>query len=386
MIRMEALRQSVQLRSGLTCGYGPGKQRELRQAERLVRMAAVAFRRRAGQGLCGSKAADLLGLSVHTLAHWERRWRIDRLQARPRGRPAHRSPPARRNAVIATLQEMGPHTGVPALQGLYADMPRREVEDLVRRYKHLYACWKHENLSALEWLVPGAVWTLDHAMPPCPVDAVYPVLWAVRDLASQEQLVWQGVTDTSAATADDWLETLFIQYGPPLVIKSDNGPVGIARRTDVLLHRWGVRKLLSPPRMPAYNGSCEAGIGSLKKRTAWQAALRGHPPGWSSQDCETARLQANRTARPWGPSGPTPHETWEQRSAITSEIRTRFLETVRDYEAQLYDEIDATPDLRVRRRIERQAVTRALIAYGILCIRGRSISPPLKWLFQTRIT
>ena len=138
--------------------------------------------------------------------------------------------------------------------------------------------------------------------------------------------------------------------------------------------------------MPAYNGSCEAGIGSLKKRTAWQAALRGHPPGWSSQDCETARLQANRTARPWGPSGPTPEETWLQRSAITSEIRTRFLETVKDYEAQLYDELDDSSDLRVRRRIERQAVTRALIACGILWIRRRSISPPLKWLFQTRIT
>jgi transposase InsO family protein len=54
------------------------------------------------------------------------------------------------------------------------------------------------------------------------------------------------------------LKTLFAAYGVPLVIKFEDGSAFIAGETSDLLARHGVEKLLSPPGMPRYNGSCEA--------------------------------------------------------------------------------------------------------------------------------
>ena len=63
------------------------------------------------------------------------------------------------------------------------------------------------------------------------------------------------------------LLSLFALHGAPLVLKTANGsPFGdsAARR---YLHGCGVIPLFSPPHTPRYNGSVEAGIGSLKTRT-----------------------------------------------------------------------------------------------------------------------
>jgi hypothetical protein len=92
------------------------------------------------------------------------------------------------------------------------------------------------------------------------------------------------------------------------VLKSDNGSAFIAEAVEVLLQRWNVWQLFSPVRLPSYNGSCEAGIGSMKTRTHYQSALRGCPGEWSCDDVEAARLQANHTARPWGPGESVPEE------------------------------------------------------------------------------
>jgi len=64
--------------------------------------------------------------------------------------------------------------------------------------------------------------------------------------------------------------------------------------------RWQVFALLSPPRLPRYNGAVEAGNGSVKTRVRQEAARHGRIGCWTSDDLEAARLQANLTARPWG--------------------------------------------------------------------------------------
>src|SRR5215468_4435867 len=54
----------------------------------------------------------------------------------------------------------------------------------------------------------------------------------------------------------------------------------------------------------------------------------GHPGEWTWLDVETARQQANTTARPRGLSGPTPEELWTGREALSAGQRQRFQESV----------------------------------------------------------
>jgi hypothetical protein len=94
--------------------------------------------------------------------------------------------------------------------------------------------------------------------------------------------------------------------------------------------------LFSPPRCPSYNGSIEAGIGSLKTRTYHHACRDDHPHIWTTDDVEEARVEANALSRPWGASGPIPDEVWKQRTPIDSEERDRFQTAVaRERQAEL---------------------------------------------------
>ena len=51
--------------------------------------------------------------------------------------------------------------------------------------------------------------------------------------------------------------------------------------------------------------------------------------GWTCEDAEAARLQANQTARPRGHRGPTPEESWRQRRPIGPRERAAFAAAVR---------------------------------------------------------
>jgi transposase InsO family protein len=92
----------------------------------------------------------------------------------------------------------------------------------------------------LHWHRPGAVWAMDHTEPPCAVDGRWRHILAVRDLASRMQLGWIPVTSEDAHEACQALEGLFRRYGPPLVLKSDNGSAFISDDTRKLLMRWDV--------------------------------------------------------------------------------------------------------------------------------------------------
>jgi transposase InsO family protein len=319
-----------------------------------------------------------------------KRWKEDRLRVKPRGRPARRSHRDERNKVIRALKLMGPHVGVPTIQGMFPDMARREVEDLVRRYKRLLRSTKRRELHSLNWLQPGTVWSMDHADPPTIIDGAYSALWAARDLASRKKLAWIPVTDKSYEALEFPLHRLFAKYGAPLVIKADNGSAYISKKMDKTLARKEVTLLLSPPRTPRYNGSCEAGIASMKRHTEHQAKLMGRSSRWTTEDCEIARCLSNLTVRPWGPSGPTPEEVWKERKPITDELRARFRSCVLGYRNQFLEKKKNAQynenDKKMEASIMRQAITRALIECDLLSIRRRRIPLPLKSLFSTDIS
>jgi hypothetical protein len=170
------------------------------------------------------------------------------------------------------------------------------LQDLLRRYRQAWRRRRRLLTRTLHWTRPGTVWALDFAEPPQPIEGCYSRLLAVRDLASGFQLLWLLVPDESAAGAVAALEALFRQHGAPLVLKSDNCSAFIAGACAALLSIWVVWPLFSPPRTPRYNGSCEAGIGSMKTRTHHQAARGNHAGKWTCADAEAARQRANESA------------------------------------------------------------------------------------------
>jgi len=261
----------------------------------------------------------------------------------------------------------------------FPDIPPCELADLRLDYWRVY---RHHNrlvFEELTWNTPGRVWAMDHANPPERVDGIYGDMFAVRDLASGMELDWLPVADQTAVTTRDALLALFVEHGPPLALKSDNHSA-FKGEVITLLNDWGVTPLLSPPHTPRYNGSREAGIGSLKNRTRHQAALAGHPGSWTSEDTEAARRQTNEL--PNEHKQPTALEVWQSRTPIDESERKRFLLTVHRIRSQMEETMDSRSRESLtaadEAALERRVVRQALVERGILSTKWRSITLPIK--------
>ena len=185
-------------------------QRDRREAERKLRRRAVAFDRWARRrGFSRHDVAEHLGVPISTLAHWQQRWREDHLAAQPRGRSCHRGKVQARNAAIHLITFVGPRTGLATLRAACPTLARGELQDLQRRFRHLWRRDHRRLLRVLHWHRPGAVWAMDHTDPPRPVEGRRPHILAVRDLASRMQLGWIPVTSEDAHETCQALEGLF---------------------------------------------------------------------------------------------------------------------------------------------------------------------------------
>jgi len=226
---------------------------------------------------------------------------------------------------------------------------------------------------------------VDHSEPPGPIDGALEAMLAMRDVASGEQRLWHGVEDMTAAVTVRELEAALAHHAP-LVVKSDLGPAFRAREFQRLLERHGVAWLPSPAYTPRYNGACEAGIGQLKKRTAYQALRAGRSGVWKSEDLELARAYSNilrrvTSAQPLDAAPPSPSE----RRRFLREVARRRVEVA--HEMRLAAEkrpaiMDRAIDDNV---IQRRAVVRALCAQGLLKIRRGRVSLPFHWALGARI-
>ncbi len=101
-------------------------------------------------------------------------------------------------------------------------------------------------------------------LPPHRIDGVDRATFSLRDLASGAQLAWRAVPNQSAPPTAAALKSLIDNHGPPLLLKSDNSSAFKDQETQQMLVGYGMAWLPSPPRMPQYNGGCEAGdIGDI---------------------------------------------------------------------------------------------------------------------------
>jgi hypothetical protein len=351
-----------------------------RQAERAVRKSTLTFVRWSawrGQGL--GRTAGRLDLSTNTLGNWLREWRADRMKLKLRGRPAGQINQDARMTFMAIFHLMGPGVGLPTLQSLMPEATRGELEDLLLRFRRVWKKGGHALIHALRWLVPGTVWAIDWFEPPKPVDGIYPFVLLVRDLASGRTLWSLPSLAKEAKAAADVLKSLFLEHGPPLVLKSDN-EFNAAEIVEVL-EKNSVLHLLSPPGLPGYNGSCEAGVGGVKTRAHYEAARHDRPGEWTCDDVYAAGLLANQTHRPNGLLEPTPDQAWAARQPIAQELRQMFIQTVKDREPQARQELGYLPGIDLDRwgqaAVNRVAIGRALVEHGLLRIRRKRFSPPI---------
>jgi transposase InsO family protein len=366
-------------------------QRQRREADRAIRRRAIAFDRWARcRGSSRCDVAGHLGVPLSTLAYWQQRWRQDHLAARPRGRSSRRGDVATRNAAIRLMVLVGPRTGLATLRAACPTLARGEVQDLQRRFRRVWRRNHRRLLRVLHWHRPGAVWAMDHVEPPRPVDGHWPHILAVRDLASRMQLAWLPVVSADARETCQALESLFRRYGPPLVLKADNGSAFVSHDTRELLVRWGVFPLFSPPLTPQYNGSCEAAGGAMKTRSEHQAILHDGPGQWTAADLELARTVANHLHRPWGHRQPTSAEVWRHRQPITAEQRAAFGRTVQRHQDQARDELRYPQDTplspKAQAQVDRLAIRRACVECGLLTFTRRSFTSPLSAHFAPNIS
>jgi hypothetical protein len=211
-----------------------------RALEREVRATGVAlYLHLRHQGVPAAAAAARLGVPARTLRRWQQ---CDQAAAGPvwLGRPPARCDADEANRVIGLLNRQGPWVGLPCLQAAFAGLPRAELQDLLRGYRHLWANAHPCASTALHWHRPGTVWAADFSKVAEPIDAVYPYVLAVRDLASGLQLCWRPVPALTAAAAWAELEVLFTIHGSPLVLKLDNGSAFRSGWLKRCLGVWGV--------------------------------------------------------------------------------------------------------------------------------------------------
>jgi transposase InsO family protein len=333
-------------------------------------------------GWSWSATANFLHVAPRTLRHWRQTCAPAPALPSALGRPAARSPREQRNEVIHLIDELGPGIGVPTLRHCFPLLARAELASLLKRYRRVWRRLHQQPLRILHWTQPGRVWAIDFTEAPLPIDGVDHYLLAVRDLASGHQLLWLPVRHASACAVRAALAGLFVIHGAPLVLKCDNGsPFGEAS-VQQLCAEFGVEMLFSPPYTPRYNGAIEAGIGSLKRRTEVCASRHGHPGYWTWDDVALAECEANATARPRGPAGPSPDQLWHTRSRISAADRAAFQAAVQRHRDTLTPgqdpvqlDLQATMEQRAR---DREAIRRALEELGYLLYARRRIPLPIR--------
>ena len=273
---------------------GLDAQIEARKLERIGRRSAVRlskwlYRKRRST----SKAAMLVNVRKQTLSKWKKRWARNRLRLVARGRPVDSLCPDQRQQIWEHLSDVGPRTSIASLLSLFPNVPRRALEHVKQRYVDSHCLAGKIEVEALSWRLARTVWAMDFAFPEgAKIEGLYAEILLVRDLASGLLLATRPLLRESHEYVIGLLRELFATHGAPIVLKSDNGGAFIHGDVKQFLLERRVVHLISPPYCPRYNGSCEAGVGSLKARAFYQALRNDRPEMWSCDDIERARRDA----------------------------------------------------------------------------------------------
>ena len=349
----------------------------IREIENNRRIRAVELGNRAKQnGFTKASVAVELGIPPQLLYTWTSQYNTGDLIPRALGRKPMRVTECEKREIFDLMCHLGPCTSADLLLEFFPFVSRREMIYLVKQFRKRFCEGKTIDVEELTWSHPGSVWAMDYTTPPRPIDGIYKKILDVRDVASGKQLASLPVLQENGFETAMLLESLFMQHGAPLVVKSDNGSTLIAEEVEKVMKKYGVIYLLSPPYYPKYNGSCEAGHGSIKTRAHHMAARAGRPGQWTCDDIEAARVQANELSRPKGHGGPSPNQLWAEKNIVSERDRLIFKKQVADNLRKLKIDVDEkNTDIATKKRL---SVSQALVTLGYLLVRRRRIPLRIK--------
>ena len=331
-------------------------------------------------GRSAAAVARQRDVSVRSAQRWWQRHRRGEPPVCVRGRKRKSVSREERMALLATMRELGPHVGVEVLKEHHPEAPFRTIEQMKIRWLAVLSRRYVAARKKLAWTRPGHVWAMDFTKLWLRVEGVFEHALLVRDLGSGKLLAATPAPGERPDTVMQTLSKLFCEHGAPLAMKADGGAGFLAEDVKELLSEHGVESLRSPPRMPRYNGSAEAGIRSFKAHLSWQLRRRGETNRITLADLEDVVRRINLVARPRGKRGPNADQLFAQRCRPLEEERAA-LRAARDRHKSELEmiEIENGDTLMTRSRadaIRRKALERALVENGELKIRrGRIYTP-----------
>jgi hypothetical protein len=291
------------------------------------------------------------------------------------------------------LAIFGPGIGARTLRADFPDVAYRDCAQIAWSFRRdLRLQFNDCTMVACTWTSPGTVWATDVWKPTIPIDGIYPYILDVRDLASGCIIESMPLERCTAALVGGELERLYDTLGAPLVTKSDNGSEFIGAGSGDVHGRWGVEHLLSPPDLPSYNGSCEAGHGSMRYRSEMLARRDGRPGRPSLDHLDGARSWANDLVGPHQPI--KPFDRFAGRASISAEQRDHFRRAVSAAWQRRWTELliaakrqNRTIRLAsVQATVSRAAISAALRDLGYLVTRRVPIRQQIPYEKTSRIS
>jgi transposase InsO family protein len=312
----------------------------------------------------------LLGVAKRTILRW-----MMRAPLVARGRPPKEVDFEALAGLWRSMTDLGPSTGEPTLRRLHSNYPVGELKREMKRFRAYWKLTHKRKVLRLTWTRPGSVWSMDFAVPPVPLEGGYPAFLVVRDLASRKELTNAAAKAQDTQSVEETILFLISYYGPPLVIKSDNGPAFISRSFRRLLSEMGVLLLLSPPYCAPYNGSGENAVNEAKTHAAHHALLHGRTETWTKDDLAWARERSNITV---GADGLTRDERFKSGEPITAQERRNFRLAFRAEKRKIRRDMEGELKRKLNRKehniADRRALRNALIGSGFLCVEGANYS------------
>ena len=211
-------------------------------------------------------------LPYSTLMRWRQRQRAGLPLWRKPG-PKKSSPPDW-PALLQDLQRLAPgRTRTRGTGWLYqryaAWLSRRELVHWAKVLRQT----QRDSMKNVHWLRTGLAWSIDATQYGGDGWLIIPI----QDLASRYRLPSLTADRLDGQAIAAHLHWLFQRYGPPLLLKRDNGSPFNHHAVDDLLAAYGVLPLNNPPNFPRYNGAMERGISELKRCLDQRAALNPEP-------------------------------------------------------------------------------------------------------------
>jgi transposase InsO family protein len=190
--------------------------------------------------------------------------------------------------------------GTGELYDKYSDvLSRRDFHALVEAVRREM---RQEELALqrrVEWLVPGAVWSMDDTKKHWLEDARFGHMHLVLDLGSRYNL--RALGDEEQARGElvaSNLKALFDRHGAPLFMKMDGGSNFKHHEVRDLCAERGVIPLVSPQYYPPYNGSVEREHQELLRHLARRTGAATLGVRELVLACEVAGHEVNHMRRP----------------------------------------------------------------------------------------